>query len=142
MFGTHELCDISGCKYLQVPETYKPQNLPYKPYLQDPKLKEDLKCLLQEFATHSDTLSELGSTQANESLNNTVASKAPKAVFFSGSESNDFREAAAVAQTILGHQYVPKVILVRHKIERSKSALCSAFYVVFIHVASRRKIVK
>ena len=91
---------------------------------------------------HSDTLSELGSTQANESLNNTVASKAPKAVFFSGSESNDFRVAAAGAQTILGHQYVPKVILVRNKIERSKSVLCSAFYVGFIHVASRRKIVK
>ena len=67
---------------------------------------------MQEFVTHSDTLSELGSTQANESLNNTVASKAPKAVFFSGSESNDFRVAAAVAQKNLGHKYVLKVILV------------------------------
>lgn len=45
---------------------------------------------------------DLGSTQPNESLNNTVASKTPKSTLYSGSESNDFRVAAAVAQKKFG----------------------------------------
>lgn len=52
---------------------------------------------------------DLGSTKTNESLNNTVANKTPKSTFYSGSESNDIRVAAAVAQKQLGHQYVLQV---------------------------------
>lgn len=54
---------------------------------------------------------DLGSTQPNKSVNNTVASKTPKSTFYSGSESNDLRVAAAVAQKNLGHQYVKLEVL-------------------------------
>ena len=49
------------------------------------------------------------STQANESFNKTVASKAPKANYYSGSGSLNYRVAASVAQKNIGHQYVTSV---------------------------------
>ena len=44
--------------------------------------------------------------QINESFYSTVGSKVPKIRFYRGSESSDHREAAAVAQTNLGKQYL------------------------------------
>lgn len=51
----------------------------------------------------------MGSTQANESLNMTIASKAPKRCHFSGSASLNYRVAAGVAQKNIGHGYITKV---------------------------------
>ena len=98
VFGSHDMCSESWCGYLKSPENYKPSHLPYKRYLSNSDLKTDLGVILQEFASQSTKLTDLGSSQPNESLNNTVASKAPKSVCYSGSESNDFRVAAAIAQ--------------------------------------------
>ncbi|XP_061179391.1 uncharacterized protein LOC133188017 [Saccostrea echinata] len=108
VFGDHSFCD-SWCGYLRSPLTYKPKNLPYNRYLTDVNLKTSIMTLLQKYIDKAEKLSSLGSSQANESLNNTISSKAPKAHFYSGSESNDFRIAAAVAQKNLGYGYVSEV---------------------------------
>ncbi|KAH3788283.1 hypothetical protein DPMN_166419 [Dreissena polymorpha] len=52
----------------------------------------------------------LGSTQANESLNKSIASKAPKQLHLSGSANLNFRVAAGVAQKNLGSCYLTNVI--------------------------------
>ncbi|XP_061194397.1 uncharacterized protein LOC133202576 [Saccostrea echinata] len=108
VYGDHSLCD-TWCGFLSSPETYKPQQLPYHRYLSNQQLKSDLSSLFGFYISQAEKLINLGSTQANESFNNTVASKTPKSTFYSGSESNDFRIAAAVAQKNLGHQYVIQV---------------------------------
>ena len=45
-------------------------------------------------------------SQWNESLNNTIATKNPKTWYYGGSASNDFRVACGVAQRYLGYGYV------------------------------------
>ncbi|XP_061184839.1 uncharacterized protein LOC133192851 [Saccostrea echinata] len=108
VFGDHSFCD-SWCGYLRSPLTYKPKNLPCNRYLTDVNFKTSIMTLLQKYIDKAEKLSSLGSSQANESLNNTISSKAPKAHFYSGSESNDFRIAAAVAQKNIGYGYVSEV---------------------------------
>jgi hypothetical protein len=108
VFGDHSFCD-TWCRYLASPLIYKPLQLPYHRYLNNQDLKSDLTSLLCAYITQADKLVDLGSTQPNESLNNTIASKTPKQNFYSGSESNDFRVAAAIAQKNIGHQYVTEV---------------------------------
>lgn len=51
-------------------------------------------------------LASMGSTNANENLNNMIVRKAPKSVNFSESESLDTRVAAAVSQKNEGHRYI------------------------------------
>lgn len=50
----------------------------------------------------------MGSTQANESFNTTVSSKAPKTQFYNGPASLDRRIASAVAQKNDGQSYLLK----------------------------------
>lgn len=66
-------------------------------------------CYLPEVQKPFKEDSELGSTQANESINNSIASKAPKRFHYSGSASLNYRVSAAVAQKNIGHTYVSKV---------------------------------
>ncbi len=108
VFGDHSYCG-SWCRYLQNPLKYKPKHLPYSRYLCDEKLKITLMDLLHKYSSDADKLTHLGSSQANESLNNAISSKAPKTNFFSGSESNDYRVAAAIAQKNIGYGYVTDV---------------------------------
>ena len=61
-------------------------------------------------AAHSERLAPLGSSQSNESLNNTIASKAPKSRCYGGSELHDFRTATAVLQKNEEHGYVAAVV--------------------------------
>ena len=63
------------------------------------------------FSQNAEKLAPCGSTLPNESFNNSVASKAPKARHYSGSESLDYRVKAAVCQKNLGHSYVEMVSL-------------------------------
>ncbi|XP_062611680.1 uncharacterized protein LOC134273498 [Saccostrea cucullata] len=112
VFGDHSYCG-SWCEYLQNPLKYKPKNLPYSRYLCDENLKTSVMDLLNKYASEADKLTHLGSSQPNESLNNTVSSKAPKANFYSGSQSNDYRVAAAIAQKNLGYGYVSEVSILK-----------------------------
>ncbi|XP_065198098.1 uncharacterized protein LOC135829628 [Sycon ciliatum] len=54
-------------------------------------------------------LANHGSSQANESFNNTVVSKQPKSRSYASSGSFSFRVGAAVAQQTIGYTYVSKV---------------------------------
>ena len=54
-------------------------------------------------------LVNLGSTQRNENLNHVIASKSLKVRYYGGSESNDFRTAAGVAQFNESHSYLVSV---------------------------------
>jgi hypothetical protein len=109
VYGDHTKCDVIWCRYLKSPQEYKPSNLPYSRYLSDQCLRSDLTSLFQKYADQSEKLINLSSTQSNESMNSMIASKTPKTNFYSGSESNDFRVAAAVAQKNIGYGYVAEV---------------------------------
>lgn len=97
------------CSFVKQPEGYKPKNLPYGKYLQGNGILTDLQKVFEYFLNNVDRLLNMGSTQANESFNNIVASKHPKNRFYGGSESTAFRVAAAVSQKNIGHDALSKV---------------------------------
>jgi len=57
---------------------------------------------MEKFISSAEKLAPCGSSQANESFNRTVCSKAPKAIHYSNSESLDFRVAVAVCTKNIG----------------------------------------
>ena len=107
-FGEHESCG-SWCQFLTDPDTYKHKSLPKGLDLKGEALQGDLTVIFSSFAKNAEKLAPCGSTLSNESFNNTVASKAPKARHYSGSESLDFRVKAATCQKNVGHNYIPLV---------------------------------
>ena len=108
-FGEHEQCSVTWCGYLSNPTTYKHSSVPYGKDLQGETLKQDLEAIVEMFVQNAEKLAPLGSSQANEALNNAIGSKAPKIRYYGSSESNDFRVACAVSQKNLGHDYVATV---------------------------------
>ena len=93
MFGNHTYCQ-NWCGYLKDPEKYKHGNLPYGRDLCDEALHTALSELFGSLDTNK--LAFLSSTQANESFNNIVASKAPKGRHYSESSSLKYRLCASV----------------------------------------------
>ncbi|CAC5364668.1 unnamed protein product [Mytilus coruscus] len=86
MVGNHTFCNESWCGGLTKRDAYKHLNLPYGKDLTSKELKADLEKIFQnKLLTKANQLSKLSSSQANESFNNTVASKAPKRSHYSGS---------------------------------------------------------
>ena len=75
-------------------------------------MKKDLQEIVEVYCQNAEKLAPLGSSQANEALNNTIGSKAPKVRHYGGSESNDYRVACAVSQKNVGHSYVTQVCAV------------------------------
>ena len=109
-FGKHDQhCSISWCGFLKDPLSFRHSSLPHGKDLQGEKLEEELEKVMANFVKNADKLAPLGSSQANESLNNTIGSKAPKIRHYGASESNDFRVACAVSQKNIGHTYVSEV---------------------------------
>lgn len=87
LFGDHECWSSSWCGY-QRDKAYQHSNLPYGIDLTSQDLKKDLeKLFLGNLMNQAKKLANLSSSQANESLNNTIASKAPKAKHYSASAS-------------------------------------------------------
>lgn len=87
LFGDHECWSSSWCGY-QRDKAYQHSNLPYGKDLTSQDLKKDLeKLFLGNLMNQAKKLPNLSSSQANESLNNTIASKAPKAKHYSASAS-------------------------------------------------------
>lgn len=105
VFGNHSECDPNWCSHRENPNK-KYRALPYGQQLKDQGLQSSLTALFDTLKHQSDKLSTLGSTQGNESFNKTVASKAPKAHFYSGTASLNHRVAASVAHKNIGHSYV------------------------------------
>ena len=75
MYGNHEFCQ-EWCGFISNPEKYKHCNLPYGKDLSDESLHITLSKLVNSMDANK--LANLSSTQANESFNHTVASKARK----------------------------------------------------------------
>lgn len=113
-FGNHKTCSISWCGYLKNPSAYTHGSLPYGKDLHGQELENDLREVVEIFVPSADKLAPLGSSQANEALNNTIGSKAPKIRHYGSSESNDFRVACAVSQKNVGHSYVAEVRTLVH----------------------------
>jgi len=74
--------------------------------LQNPVLFEILKKFFFKLSENAEKFASAASSQSNESLNNSMCSKAPKAISYSTSKSADFRFAATVAKKNLGTDYL------------------------------------
>ncbi|CAG2238604.1 unnamed protein product [Mytilus edulis] len=110
MYGKHENCDIKWCGFLKDRASYRHTNLPFGKDLKSESLKADLeKLFLGKIESQSKKLSKLASSQANESFNHTVSTKAAKNKHYSGSSSLNYRVSAAVLQKNEGYGYVSKV---------------------------------
>ena len=107
-FGNHSMCNESWCGHKDNPNL-KFKNLPFGKPLSDCKLQVALQDMFNSYLSKGKQLSMLGSTQANESLNKTIASKAPKAHHFSSSANLNYCVAAGVCQKNIGEKYVLSV---------------------------------
>ncbi|XP_011860412.1 PREDICTED: uncharacterized protein LOC105557707 [Vollenhovia emeryi] len=105
-FNQHDNCG-DWCNYAKDPENYVHTTV--LGGFQNDRLFQELKKLFDKLAANAEKFSTGASSQANESLNNIMSRKAPKAICYSLSESADFRYAAAVAQKNIGEQYVQDV---------------------------------
>ncbi|XP_062581909.1 uncharacterized protein LOC134243696 [Saccostrea cucullata] len=106
--STLTLSVIKWCNFINNPNL-KYKSLPHGKPLKDRFLQDDLKEVFSSYASHSDRLSCLGSTQSNESFHRMVSAKAPKTHHYSSSSSLRYRVAACVAQKNVGHKYLVKV---------------------------------
>lgn len=106
-FGEHSKCG-EWCQFLK-DEKAKHKSLPHGLDLKGDTLQTELSSIFKIFSQNAGKLAPCGSSLANESFNNSVASKAPKARHYSGSESLDYHVKAAACQKNLGHSYVEKV---------------------------------
>ncbi|XP_063412530.1 uncharacterized protein LOC134722744 [Mytilus trossulus] len=108
-FGDHSHCDLSWCNYHKDPENYKHKSLPYGKDLNGEEMFADLSKLFDSYAKNSHKLANCGSSQGNESLNQIIALKAPKAKHFGSSQSLPFRVCVGVIQKNEGRSYIPQV---------------------------------
>ncbi|XP_076109235.1 uncharacterized protein LOC143078171 [Mytilus galloprovincialis] len=110
MYGDHQYCTENWCGYLKNKQNYVHSNLPYGKDLSSASLKSDLeKLFIKQMVPQSDKLSQLGSSQANESVNNIIALKAPKTKHFSSSSSLNYRVSSAVLQKNEGYHYISEL---------------------------------
>ena len=101
--------NIRDLQYIKDPTTYRHKYLPYGKDLVGAEFRKALTEVFSAQVRNSDHLKYLGSTQANESMNMAVSSKAPKRINYSGSKSLTSRVEAAVAQKNIGYTYVAAV---------------------------------
>ncbi|CAC5370053.1 unnamed protein product [Mytilus coruscus] len=80
VFCSHEKYeDVDWCTYDTDPENFKYKSMPNGKPLTSDGLKEELNSLVRKMISMNESISELGSTQANESFNQLVSVKAHKA---------------------------------------------------------------
>lgn len=109
-FGEHERCK-EWCKFKQDPENYTHSELPGGKDLRGEDLRACIEDAMQPFLSEeaAKKMAPVGSSQRNECVNSVIGSKAPKIRHYGGSDSNDYRTAAGVAQFNEGHSYVTQV---------------------------------
>lgn len=107
-FGSHTNCG-AWCGFTKDPSSYVHKSLPGGKNLTGDELRKDLKALVERFAENAASLAPGGSSQANESFNNTVSNKSPKNRFFGGTFSHNYRVSAVAAQTNIRTQYISNV---------------------------------
>lgn len=106
-FGDHSHCSLSWCGYLQDPEGYTHKELPNGKDLVGDGLRSCLQDIVNKYTTSEmlKRLAPMSSSQKNESVNSVIGTKAMKVRYYGGSESNDFRIAAGIAQVNEGILY-------------------------------------
>ncbi|CAC5420498.1 unnamed protein product [Mytilus coruscus] len=124
IFGHHEQCSPTWCTYIKDPTKFRFKHLPNGKALSGDKLKEELDKLAQSYIERADRLLNLGSTQSNESFNNSVASFAPKNRFYGGTKSLKARVSSAVMQKNEGYGWLSKV---------NKKSLLSPGHLTILH---------
>ena len=110
-FGNCELCG-DWCGYKKDPKSFSHKNLPGGKDLVGSGLQTFLTETLERYACDDITqkISPLAdATQRNECLNSITASKNLNIGFYGGSESSDYRTAAAMAKFNEGYSYLSTV---------------------------------
>lgn len=92
-FGDH-----SECSFHEEKENYKYKTWPNEKLLKGQALRTSLEDVMKRYINNVHKIAPAASTQINESFNQIVASKCPKAKHYSGSESLSYRVAVAVCQ--------------------------------------------
>ena len=108
-YGDHSACSEQWCGFLKKADGYRHSGLPRGKDMTCQPTRILLEGLFAGLADNAERLAPLGSSQSNESLNNTITSKAPKARHYGGSESQDYRTAAAILQKNRGGTYIAGV---------------------------------
>ncbi|XP_071641015.1 uncharacterized protein [Temnothorax longispinosus] len=101
-FNQHEKCG-QWCGYVKDKENYNHRMIPGG--FTDLKLFEALKEVFDKLASNAEKFSVGASSNVNESLNASMASKAPKSKCLSLTASADYRYASVVAQKNIGESY-------------------------------------
>ena len=104
VFNLHANCG-DWCTYKQDP-TYVSKNGNF----QDPTFYEALKNIFSMMADKCEEFVGDASSNPNESLNNSKASKNPKSRIYSMSSAGDIRNAATMSKKNVGDKYVPDVL--------------------------------
>lgn len=102
-FNQHENCG-DWCKRGAFNDTSS-----QKVILKDPELYTHLYVLFSKYADNAHKIAFAASSQANESVNNIMAHKAPKSHCYSMSESSDYRYASAVCSKNDGESHLLEV---------------------------------
>ncbi|XP_039303466.1 uncharacterized protein LOC120357356 [Solenopsis invicta] len=105
-FNQHANCG-TWCGYHKNPETYKHSSIGEG--FHNENLFEALKCLFDVLASKTERFVAGVSSNANESLNSIIASKAPKSRFYGTSTSGDYRLACAINKKNDGEEYVAQL---------------------------------
>lgn len=108
VFDEHENCG-DWCKWKEDPQNYVHKYLPGGKALSDDALRKTLDSIFEKFWKNANKLAPCGSTQANESLNAIICSKAPKSHHYGDSEAYNSRVDAAVLQKNEGTRYISDV---------------------------------
>ncbi|XP_018314208.1 uncharacterized protein [Mycetomoellerius zeteki] len=106
-FNDHSKCG-TWCGYIIDKENYDHRIIPGG--FHDFQLFESLREIFDKLASNAQKFSAGASSNANESLNAIMASKAPKSRCYSMLESADFRFACAIGQKNIGEDYTQKVV--------------------------------
>ena len=99
-FGDHTQCKEKWCGYHKDPVGYKHMCLPSGKNLQGAALRNCLTDIVKKCSTPEmlKKTAPMSSSQINECANSVIGSKSLKIRYYGGSESNDFRVVAGVAQ--------------------------------------------
>lgn len=106
VFNDHSKCD-SWCGYNGDKENYVHKVIPGD--FEDPVLFTELKNIFEILAANAQKFSNGASSNANESLNTMMVSKAPESRCYSKYASADYRSACTVGQQNLGEGYTQKI---------------------------------
>lgn len=112
-FGDHSSCNNNWCGYLRDPISYKHTGLPNGQNLQGAALRNCLADVMTKYTNPGmlKKIAPMSSSQKNESVNSVIGAKSLKIRYHGGSESNDFRVAAGVAQANEGNFFLTNYIV-------------------------------